>query len=293
MGEKMKKKIDFTKKYDNVLDIKSIYSYKRKLPKIDFRQVGLEIEISVNYRRDQFSFIKSLLLKMKEAVGDKGYFVKDGTVLGNYQFEIVLDPLYPNELNKIFQKLKDIIDHSEVTFEISSEKNCGIHLNFNKLEIVDKKVAHQRLLSLILENRDLFEENIYKKFKFIWDYSKYFEYQKTISSKYLAVNYLKKRVVEIRNIKVSIKPEKLIKLIKLITVALYKENLTDEEIKKMKITPTFDVYSNIKRLLEKSFESVNSKELIKKIKDEKLLIISLKDDIPKIISRDELEKGGK
>ena len=61
----------------------------------------------------------------------------------------------------------------------------------------------------------------------------------------------------------------------------------------MKITPTFDVYSNIKRLLEKSFESVNSKELIKKIKDEKLLIISLKDDIPKIISRDELEKGGK
>ena len=70
MGEKMKKKIDFTKKYDNVLDIKSIYSYKRKLPKIDFRQVGLEIEISVNYRRDQFSFIKSLLLKMKEAVGD-------------------------------------------------------------------------------------------------------------------------------------------------------------------------------------------------------------------------------
>ena len=59
---------------------------------------------------------------MKEAVGDKGYFVKDGTVLGNYQFEIVLDPLYPNELNKIFQKLKDIIDHSEGTFEISSEK---------------------------------------------------------------------------------------------------------------------------------------------------------------------------
>ena len=131
--------INFVKKYDETLENKPAYGYNRELNKSGYDRVGLEIEVSVSFERNSYSFIRKMLKKIKELVGDNGYFVKDNTVLGDYNFEIVLDPLTIPEIKELYESLLEIIRFSTGAFEIYKEKNCGIHMNFNRTDITDLK----------------------------------------------------------------------------------------------------------------------------------------------------------
>ena len=168
--------INFVEKYDETLDIKPAYGYNRVLNKIGYDRVGLEIEVSVSFERNSYSFIRKMLKKIKELVGDNGYFVKDNTVLGDYNFEIVLDPLTIPEIKELYASLLEIIRFSNGAIEISKEKNCGIHMNFNRADITDLNESHKRLTAFVSEHPSYFDENIYKHFKFIWYFTKFQQY---------------------------------------------------------------------------------------------------------------------
>jgi hypothetical protein len=79
----------------------------------------------------------------------------------------------------------------------------------------------------LTEGDKYFEQNIYKQKKFIWDYTEYCEFQSKIGSKYIWVNYLKPKVIEVRNIKTGLDALKFVKLIDLILNALYYDKNND------------------------------------------------------------------
>ena len=264
--------INYIEKYDEILDIKPSYGYKRELGEIKYNQVGLEIEMSVNFNRNSYSFIRKMLKKVKTLVGDNGYFVKDGTVLGDYSFEIVLDPLTVEEIENFYQSLQDIIEFSQGHLEISKEKNCGIHMNFNKKDILDINQAHKRATTFVKEHSNFFDQNIYKQFKFIWDYEKYSNYQNVVGDKYLWINYLKKKVVEIRNLNVEINASELAFVIKSLLQALY----YDKEIEVSSKT-----FTNINKLYDMALENAN--DITETLDKNEFVIIGLKDCKGRII----------
>ena len=268
--------IDYQTKYDEVLDIKPSYGYNRELKPVNFDEVGLEIEVAVNYDRNSYSFIRKLLSKIKKLIGDNGYFVKDGTITAEYSFEIVLDPMNVEEISKIYENLMNIIEFSNGLIEISKEKNCGIHLNFNKNDITDINESHKKLTTYICENPKYFEENMYKQFKFIWNFDEYEEYQKTVSSKYVWANYIKKKVVEIRNIKVGMNTKDMATIISEILICLYGD----------KLDGTIDdkLYNNLEKLYNKSFNKRD--DILKQLKENEVVVLSLKNDDIEIIALD-------
>lgn len=279
-SDKMKD-LNYVLKYDEVLDIKPSYGYKRELGVINYNQVGLEIEVSVNFNRNSYSFIKKLLKKIKNLVGDNGYFVKDGTILGDYSFEIVLDPLTVEEIEKFYTSLLEIIEFSQGTIEISKEMNCGIHMNFNRKDILDINEAHKKALTFTKENPTLFDSNKYKQFKFIWDYDKYYEYQKVIGDKYLWINYLKKKVVEVRNVKANVNVQELVKVLNAMLQALYydKEEIKQEQNTFFKLDKLYDTVFNDTDTQIIS-ESLHQNEfVIIGVKDAKAKIVTLTDDL--------------
>lgn len=260
--------IDYQAKYDEILDIKPSYGYNRELKSVEFDEVGLEIEVAVNYDRNSYSFIKKLLSKIKKLIGDRGYFVKDGTITSDYSFEIVLDPMKVEEISKIYENLMHIIEFSNGLIEISKEKNCGIHLNFNKNDIADINESHKKLTSYICDNSKYFEENMYKQFKFIWNFDEYDEYQKTVSSKYVWVNYLKKKVVEIRNIKVGMNAKDMTNVISDILICLYEDKLNGKIDNKL--------YNDLEKLYNKSFDKRD--DILKQLKEKGIVVLALKND---------------
>lgn len=266
--------IDYQTKYDEVLDIKPSYGYNRELKPVNFDEVGLEIEVAVNYDRNSYSFIKKLLTKIKKLIGENGYFVKDGTITAEYSFEIVLDPMNVEEISKIYENLMNIIEFSNGLIEISKEKNCGIHLNFNKNDITDINESHKKLTTYICENPKYFEENMYKQFKFIWNFDEYEEYQKTVSSKYVWANYLKKKVVEIRNIKVGMNTKDMATIISEILICLYGD----------KLDGTIDdkLYNNLEKLYNKSFNKRD--DIMKQLKESGVVVLTLKDNDIKMVT---------
>jgi len=267
--------IDYQTKYDELLEIKPSYGYKRELKPVEFDEVGLEIEVAVNYDRNSYSFIKKLLEKIKNLVGDNGYFVKDGTITADYSFEIVLDPLKLEKIYDIYDNLMNIIEFSNGLIEISKEKNCGIHLNFNKDDITDMTLAHKQITSYACENPNLFEENMYKQFKFIWDFDEYFNYQQTVSSKYVWINYIKKKVVEIRNIKVGLDVDTFTSAIREITSCLYSDKIDNS-------TNNIELYNNLEKLYNTSFSK--KKDIMKQLKEKGIVVISLENNNLKMLN---------
>lgn len=272
-SEKMSE-IDFQTRYDEILDIKPSYGYKRDLKPVEYDEVGLEIEVAINYERASYSFIRKLLIKIKELVGDNGYFVKDGTISADYSFEIVLDPMKVEQIHEIYATLMDIIEFSNGMIEISKEKNCGIHLNFNKNDINDINTAHKKVTSYVCENSKVFEENIYKQFRFIWDFEEYYNYQKNVSAKYVWINYLKSKVVEVRNIKTGMSADKMACVIKDILLCLYGDK--KEEVSENRL------YNNLEELYNKSFSKKD--DIMKQLKEDGIVVLKVDGDDLKMIS---------
>lgn len=255
--------IDYGTKYDKVLDIKPAYGYKVDLGKVPYDHVGLEIEVSVHYNRSSFSFIKKMLVNIKKIVGNNGYFVKDGTILGDYSFEIVLNPMSISDIHKIYSDIRSVVDFSSGIIDISKKSNCGIHLNFNKLDIKNIEDAHKKVTLFVRDYPQFFETNMYKRFKFCWDFNKYEEYQKNISNKYLWINYLKSKVVEIRNIKADILPDDLSFILSKFISFFY-----DDEVYLEQGLDMFQVYDSL-------FESDNGKDLINSLNNSGLAILKM------------------
>ena len=271
--------INYVEKYDELLEIKPSYGYKRDLGVVNYNQVGLEIEVSVNFSRNSYSFIKKMLKKIKDLVGNKGYFVKDGTVLGDYSFEIVLDPLTVKDIKEFYIELYEIIDFSQGILEISKDKNCGIHMNFNKKDILDINEAHKRITTFTKENSKYFDENMYKQFKFIWEFEKFDKYQKEVGDKYLWVNYIKSKVVEIRNLRADIRPIEIEHIIKGFLQALYYD-------KEEGAIPS-RTFLKLDKIYDTAFDSLQAEEALNSLDENEFIIIGLKGAKAKIVNLSE------
>lgn len=268
--------INYEEKYDDILEIKPSYGYKRELGIIEYNQIGLEIEVSVNFDRNSYSFIRKMLLKVKELIADNGYFVKDGTILGDYSFEIVLDPMKIEDINRIYTSLLEIIAFSNGAIEISKEKKCGIHLNFNKFDVTDLNIAHKRVTTFVSENRKFFDENMYKQFKFIWDYEEYLNYQNEVGDKYLWINYLKSKLVEVRNIKANISPKDLVTVLSSVLECLY----YDKEVEAI----DHSTYLRLDKIYDTAFDKNKNENVFKNLKDNDFIVISLRDSNANIVN---------
>ena len=274
------KVFNYAKKFDKILDVKPLFGYTRKLKeKIEYTEVGLELEVSVTLERDKYTLIKKLLKNIKDTVGTNGFFVKDATILGDYGFEIVLDPLNTKQIYEVYSRLKEIFDFSNGLIGISKAKNCGIHMNFNKYDVTDLNESHKRLTSLLTEKNKFFEENIYKQGKFIWNFAKYCEFQSKISNKYVWVNYLDSKVVEVRNIRTDLNPIEMVKLIELILNALFCD----------KLNKSFDYqnYITLSKIYDTALNKNQSDEIFNSINNNSFVLLSFKDGIAKLVDLDD------
>ncbi len=273
----MIEEIDFVERYDELLGVLPCYGIDRVKKRVKYDYIGLEIEISVNYERERYTFIRNLLKKVIALVGDNGYFTHDGTIIGKYSFEIVLDPLPVSEIKRIYTILMQIIKFSDGSLLFDKEHNCGLHMNFNQYDIDDLNESHKRLLLFLDENSSLFDENVYKQLINKFDFGEYLEFQKNVGSKYVAVNYLNKKIVEVRNVKVGLSTKQLEKVMNGILEALFYKK---KKIKKLEPTTEkmIDIMSDV-------FED-NSFEKIKESLDNDLLIIKFSKNKAKIVEPD-------
>lgn len=275
--------IDFEKKYDSLLDIKPSYGYTRELKPVMYNEIGLEIEVAVNYERNSYTFIRRMIKKIKDLVADNGYFVKDGTIISDYSFEIVLDPMSIDKIYDLYSGLIEIISFSKGRIEMSSDRKCGIHLNFNKFDIEDLSISHKKVTSFVIDNPKYFDENIYKQFKFLWNYDKYLKYQENVSDKYVWINYLKSKVIEVRNIKAGISPEELVIILSNILKCLYYDK--EEQI------TIQNTYLTLEKLYDTAFETNRSEDVFYKLNNDGYILISLNDKKASIVDLpDEIKK---
>lgn len=168
---------------------------------------GLEIEVSAKVARTHFMFLKAMLNNIINVINYRGNFVFDRTILGDYGFEICLDPLEKNECNKIYSKIREIIDFSGDILSVSSDNNCGLHINIKVDERIKSEKFNQLFNLIDKNNTEFFSFNEYKKIIDVENFEDYLTYQKEVSSKYLAVNLLKPNLIELRCVNPEISME--------------------------------------------------------------------------------------
>lgn len=274
----MEEEINYVERFNNLLEIKPNYGYDRVKKPVKFNYIGLEIEVGVVYERERYTFIRTLIKQIKKLVDGKGYFTSDGTILGDYSFEIVLDPMSVPKIKKIYSTLLKIIKFSDGSLVFNKKHNCGLHMNFNQYDVTDLEEAHQRLLMLMNEKSEYFDENVYKRTVYNFSFKDYLDFQKEVASKYIAINYLNKKIVEVRNIKVPLSPGKLETIMNDILYCLFYDKLPrpKETIKSKRL----------RHLINKCFENDN-RELLNKGLEEGLLIIKFDKSVPRIVEVDE------
>ncbi|HOP65501.1 MAG TPA: hypothetical protein PLX66_00530 [Bacilli bacterium] len=275
----MIEEINYMERYDNLLCIQPNYGVDRIKEPVSFDRIGLEIEIAVNYERERYTFIRTLLKKIKKAVGNNGYFTSDGTILGNYSFEIVLDPLPIKEIKKIYSTLLKIIKFSDGSIMIDKEHNCGIHMNFNQYDVTDLDTSHQKLLLLMKDKKEYFEENVYKQIIYNFNFEDYKKFQKTVSAKYTAVNYLNKKLIEVRNIKVGLSASEIEKVMELLLGTIFYDKTLIKKEKKFATDMT--------KIMSRVWQKNNYQDIEKAIVNDKLMVINFTKNGPKIVLVDE------
>lgn len=173
---------------------------------------GLEIEVSAMVKRTHITFLKTMLTNIIRVMDYRGNFETDRTIKGDYGFEICLDPLEKDECILLYSKIREIIAFSNNILSTSNDLGCGLHINI-RVEEEQKQLTYKKLIEYI-KNSDsrLYSYNEYKNLVEFEDYETYYNYQKEISGKYLAINYLKENIVEIRCINPEVDIELLSKL---------------------------------------------------------------------------------
>ena len=169
----------------------------------NMRGCGLEIEFGVIYQTVSSRYIKTGLEKIKSIVGANGKFVTDITVNHDFNVEIVLNPLSKQDLKPIFDNITEVLYYYE---NFVHDENCGVHANFlGDYEL--KKEFYECLVSGGYDS-SRFDHNKYKvdlleiaartPDSSLMSYDQYLHYQKNISGKYTAVNFLKDNLIEFR-----------------------------------------------------------------------------------------------
>jgi len=237
-------------------DILDFQVKKARYKNIPDNYIGMELEMGLNYSRNEYSFIRKHVKKLKNIVNGNGIFMRDFTIVSSYPIEIALDPLSVENMVKIYKNVKDLIKSSSNHLYTGSKYKCGIHLNFNKPKrMKDLRIAHKRLVNYIMNNPEYFVYSKYKKGKILTDYDKYFKNQEEITDKYLFINYRKKGIIEIRNVKPEITPRQLEDMANELLYILY-------DIEQNSYTPEIDFVAIFDSLFSKI-----TKEKIKKIKE--------------------------
>ena len=153
-------------------------------------------------------------------------------------------------------------------------------MNFNKFDVSDINIAHKKLTAYLSEKNNYFEENIYKQFKFIWDFNDYYNYQKKIASKYLWVNYLDGKVIEIRNVKTSLKAIELTNFINKILSALYYDKIFSET--------EYQTFNSLNNFYDTALDKNNDLEVFDYINKNGFVIIGLKNNQPSILKLNDI-----
>ncbi len=205
-GKKIIKK--YNKKYSNIfdkiLDIDLIkYQYEKNL-------VGMKINLGTNYNLKDEKFIENTLLKLKKIVYDNGCFLRRSKVISDYSFSIILKPMEVNNLIKIYTKILKVIKNSRETIIYKNDYNSSLTLRFSKIDI---EKYHKNLINYLYKNKNLFRKDKYTKILKKSSYKKYLNKQEEFTGKYALVNYLNKRYLEVRNLKLKIKTENLKEII--------------------------------------------------------------------------------
>ncbi|MBE6039190.1 MAG: hypothetical protein E7218_08375 [Anaerofustis stercorihominis] len=168
----------------------------------DTNGCGLEIEFGVTYIQESIAYTKTGLKKLKDIVGNNGKFVLDETIGEDLNVEIVLNPFSKEKLIPLVNKIIGIINFYE---NFRYTEKCGVHANFR----ADDKMKEE--FYYILANggyhSEKFDHNKYKVDFMdivkkddgsIMTYEEYIGFQHEIGAKYVAVNFLKKDLVEFR-----------------------------------------------------------------------------------------------
>lgn len=270
----MEEEINYTSRFDRLLNIQPNYGVDKVKKPVKFNYIGLEIELAVVYKRERYTFIRTLIKQIIKLVGSNGYFTSDGTILGDYSFEIVLKPMSVPKIKKIYKTLLQIIKFSDGSIVFNKSHNCGLHMNFNQYDITDIESSHQRLLMLTNEKPEYFDENVYKRTIYTFSFNDYVKFQKNVANKYIGINYLNKKIVEVRNIKVGLSANKLEIIMNDILYCLFSDKMParKEGIK----TKRF------KNIIQKSFEE-NNNDLINRSLQEGYLIIKFDKTNPEIV----------
>ncbi len=171
----------------------------------------------------------------------------------------------------------EIIKFSDGSILFDKEHNCGLHMNFNQYDVEDLNESHKRLLLFLDENANLFDKNVYKQLVNKFDFGEYLEFQKNVGSKYVAVNYLNRKIVEVRNVKVGLTTKQLEKVMNGILEALFYKKKKAKQLAP-NTEKMIDVMSDV-------FEN-NFFDLIKDSLDNDLLIIKFNKNKAKIIKPD-------
>ena len=250
--------------YSDILDFKI---KKIKYKDVPNNHIGMELEMGLNYSRQEYSFIRRYIKRLKNIVNGHGIFVRDYSIISNYPIEIALDPLSVSDLIEKYKKIKDLMRSSSGHLFTGTKYACGIHLNFNKLGRKEMKSVHKRLINYLINNPTYFVYNKFKKGSFITDYRKYLDNQNEIAAKYNSINYIKKGIIEIRNVKTELTPHQLEQLCNDLIEVIYEikqktkskeidfvaifdnliENITKEQIKQIKELDSFTVYNISKK----------------------------------------------
>lgn len=168
---------------------------------------GLEIEFAVEYEQRCRVYIETGLRKLKAFVGDRGKFTTDPSIGSFLDVEIVLKPFERAELETIFKGIEEILDFYD---NFVFNENCGIHANFRADQAIKK-----RFYDLLTDGRydsDRFSHSKYKvdfmqsvknKDGSLKTYEEYLSYQHTVGAKYLGVNFLKEKLIEVRTLNFS------------------------------------------------------------------------------------------
>jgi len=169
---------------------------------------GLEIEFGVKYDMFSSRYTKTGLEKMRAAVGNRGKFVPDITIRNDFTVEIVLNPLSTSELHEVFDRITEILYCYD---NFCFDENCGVHANFLADENV--KESFYNLLLAGAYDSERFIHNKYKqnildlacrtKTGAPMNYQEFYAYQNEVCGKYVSVNFLKKRLIEFRSLKLN------------------------------------------------------------------------------------------
>jgi len=174
---------------------------------------GFEIEVSAKVQRTHFTFLKTMLNNILTVINYRGNFVSDRTIVGDYGFEICLDPLNLEDSLETYYKIREIIEFSSGILNVKSENACGLHINIK----ADERIKSEKFLQvqelIDINDTNTFYFNEYKRKIDKEDYDTYIDFQRNIAGKYLAVNLLKENIIELRCINPEIEEPYLRKLL--------------------------------------------------------------------------------